>query len=70
MAGNPKCMRYDPKDKQGTPTCINCHSWRVTKCKFHSTLGKEIEVDKEFENLMRHDGYERKRGAVRQTRRG
>ena len=70
MAGNPKCSRYKEISSEDQPNCINCHNWRKVKCELHDQLGNEPEDAREIENLMRHDGYKRERGAVRQIRRG
>jgi len=67
---NPKCWHYDPIDKdpkQAKVNCPNCHHWGWTKCKDEVLLDHRIN---ETESLMRHDGYRRERGAVRQTRHG
>jgi hypothetical protein len=70
MTGNPKCHRYKEMRPEDKPNCINCHNWRVTRCKLHDQLGDEHEDTREIESLMRHDGYERGPGGVRQIRRG
>lgn len=70
MAGNPKCHRYKEIRAEDQANCINCHNWRMTRCKYHDTLSDEPENHREIENLMRHDGYERGRGGIRQIRRG
>lgn len=70
MAGNPKCHRYKEINTKDQPNCINCHNWRKVKCKFHDQLGDESGGNREIERLMRHDGYRREGGAVKQIRRG
>ena len=62
-----KCWHYNAIDKTDKVTCINCHHWGWTKCEDEALLDHRIN---ETENLMRHDGYRRGSGAVRQTRRG
>jgi len=67
---NPKCWHYDQIDKDlrsTQPTCINCINWGWTKCKDEALLMNRIN---ETENLMRHDGFRRSSGALRQTRHG
>ena len=67
---NPGCWHYlaiDKDPKSTKPTCINCNYWGWTKCKDEALLDHRIN---ETESLMRHDGYRREHGAVRQIRHG
>ena len=64
-----KCWRYDAIDndpKQAKANCPNCSHWGWTKCSDEVLLMNRIH---ESENMMRHDGYTRGRGGIRQTRR-
>ena len=67
MAGNPKCHRYNEIKPDDKPNCINCHNWHAPRCKYHKELSED---NRETESLMRHDGYSRGRGGIRQTRWG
>ena len=63
---NPKCWHYSEIDPEQKANCPNCHHWNPAKekCKDHALLNREIE------NLMRHDGFTRGRGGIKQVRRG
>lgn len=65
---DPKCWRYDAKDKSSKdkPDCSKCNNHGWTKCKDEELLMNRIN---ETENLMRHDGYRRGSGGIRQIRR-
>ena len=64
---DPKCWHYDAKDLNAKVSCPNCHHWGWTKCEDEVLLMNRIH---ESENLMRHDGYTRGRGGIRQIRQG
>jgi len=66
---NPKCWHYSEKDPEANATCLNCHHWGWTRCKDEALLTQPVEYNREIESLMRHDGYSRGRGGIRQTRR-
>ena len=62
-----KCWHYNVIDPTHNENCPNCSHWGWTRCKDEKLLMNRIN---ETENMMRHDGYRREHGAVRQTRRG
>ena len=64
-----RCWHYDAidKDPKIKTNCPNCSHWGWTKCEDETLLMNKIHGT---ENLMRHDGYRRGSGGIRQTRRG
>lgn len=65
-----KCLRCKPIDRNDKPNCTNCHNWLGKRCKYHNSLVDDHRDNKEIEQLMRHDGYVRGKGGIRQVRRG
>jgi hypothetical protein len=46
-----KCWHYEPKNKDDSETCINCHHWGGTKCKDEALLRKRYEESPKFKAL-------------------
>ena len=76
---NSRCWHHSVIDPADNGLCTNCHIWdfKKGKCKDHAILVipdedamKEEQRNDEIERLIRHNGYERRHGGIRQTRRG
>ncbi len=73
---NRSCQEHKPKYDGAKPNCATCKRWdpNEEKCREEIWVGAwltaEHEDTREIENLMRHDGYRRSSGGIRQTRRG
>ena len=65
-----ECVGFTPKVVGAGVNCGNCENYTGVACLEQKTLDELYDSTREIESLMRHNGYERKRGAVRQTRRG
>ena len=73
MADDVKCKHYKPIDNKAGFNCINCYRWIGVECADHWAMVSWVITSRKFEeveNLMKHDGYVRGKGGIRQTRRG
>lgn len=71
---NRSCKGHKPMYVGALPNCATCKRYNKGKCRemiwVAPWVTAEHEDSREMENLMRHDGYRRSDGAVRQIRRG
>ena len=64
-----ECVGFTPKVVGAGVNCGNCENYTGATCLERKTLDELYDSTRETKNLMRHDRYERKHGAVRQARR-
>ncbi len=65
-----ECVGFTPKVVGAGVNCGNCKNYTGVTCLERKTLDELYDSTREIENLMRHDGYRREGGSVRQVRRG
>jgi len=70
---NRSCKEHKPMYKDALPNCATCKRYNKGKCRemiwVAPWIAAEEEDNREIESLMRHDGYSRGRGGIRQIRR-
>lgn len=72
---NRSCKEHKPMYKGALPNCATCKRYKLMlgKCRemiwVAPWITAEVDDNREIESLMRHDGYTRGRGGIRQTRR-
>jgi len=71
---NRSCKEHKPMYTGALPNCATCKRYNKGKCRemiwVAPWINYECDDTREIENLMRHDGYRRSSGGIRQTRRG